>query len=486
MATLLIADDEASIRTILTKALEKDGHEILRAKTGQEALVYLQSRPIDLALVDIRMPEITGLDLLKQTDKFLGKPYIIIITAQDTMENAIEAMKRGAYDYITKPFDIDELSILVNRALETRNLKTEVTRLKAQEIKESKTSPTIVGKTREIQEIYKTIGKVANQDVAVLIEGESGTGKELIARAIHYQGSRVAMPFVAVNCAAIPANLLESELFGAKKGAFTGANEDKQGYFLQANKGTLFLDEIGDMPMDLQAKLLRVLQQKEVQRLGDSKVIPIDVRIISATNANLTKKVKDGKFREDLYFRLNVVPIFVPPLRERKKDIPYLSQYFLDKACQEFGLPEKEFAEDALDYLTDNPWPGNIRELENLIKRVSVLTQRPIIEAADFKKLSKGLDLGTMPGNYDAEQLEAFIESHIQLYLKKVNVARERDVYNKFVGMMERPLIRQMLIKKDGNQIKAAEILGINRNTLRKKIRELKIDLRDLLKENEE
>src|SRR3990167_7973062 len=271
MPSILIADDEASIRTILTRAMEKKGLGVIRAKTGGEALEFLKNSPVDLALLDIRMPDVSGLDILSHQDQFPSRPILFMMTAQDTMENAVEAMKRGAYDYLTKPFDLDELSILVDRALETRRLHRENEQLKRDGAVRVSATTQIIGKTKGIQSIFKIIGKVANQDVTILIHGESGTGKELVAQAVHEQGNRAGRPFVAVNCSAIPRDLLESELFGHKRGAFTGAVADAMGYFEQANRGTLFLDEIGDMPMGLQAKLLRVLQDKKIQRVGDAK-----------------------------------------------------------------------------------------------------------------------------------------------------------------------------------------------------------------------
>lgn len=475
MTKILIADDEASIRTILSKAMEKKGFEVLRAKNGEEALHCLKTSPVDVALLDIRMPDLSGLEVLSRQKEFPSHPYIFVITAQDTMENAIEAMKRGAYDYLTKPFDLDELSLLVDRALETRKLQTEVLRLK-QEIPDSHQSQTIIGKSKAIKEVYKTIGKVANQDVTVLIEGESGTGKELVAKAIHLKGKRSSYPFLAVNCSAIPANLLESELFGYKKGAFTGAASDKAGYFEKANLGTLFLDEIGDLPSALQGKLLRVLQEKEIQRLGSTETVPVDVRIVAATNQNLSDKIKKGSFREDLYFRLNVVPIEIPPLRERKSDILLLVDYFLLRNAKEFQCDPKKISQDALDYLSDQKWQGNVRELENLLKRVFVLTQGHVLEAGDFKTLTLGISPSpSLIKSSSMENFEELIGENLKSFFNRYEDG-EISLYDRFISLMERPLIKLALHQSNGNQLKASRLIGINRNTLRKKIRELGIN----------
>lgn len=481
MSTILIADDEASIRTIVSKTLEKKGYMVLKAQSGDEALSFLKQHPIDVALIDIRMPGVSGLDILNHQKEFLSKPNIFIITAQDVMENAVEAMKRGAYDYLTKPFDLDELSILVDRALKTRQLESEVMRLRQEVTSSPYLKPTIIGKSKVIQDVYKAIGKVANQDITILLEGESGTGKELVARAIHEQGVRASHPFIAVNCSAIPTNLLESELFGYKKGAYTGALTDKAGYFEMADRGSLFLDEIGDMPLSLQSKLLRVLQEKEIQRLGDTRIISVDVRIIAATNQDLESLVKKGKFREDLFFRLNVVPLKLPPLRKRKSDIPLLIDYFLKKISFDFKLPPKQISPKAIDYLVDREWLGNIRELENLIKRVCVLSQNQVISLEDIESVATNLrEEDIRINSSDLHSIEEIIEQQLTINLVSNNL--KKDVYEHFLPLLERPLIRLALKKVKGNQIKASEFLGINRNTLRKKIKELRIERRGLVK----
>lgn len=476
---ILIADDESSIRTILSKSLEKGGHQVVTSPDGDIAFSYLKENNVDLVFVDIRMPGMSGLEILGHQGEFSSHPCIIVMTAQDTMQNAVEAMKRGAYDYVTKPFDLEEIAKIVEKVSANRLRQKEYSELEEKpEINVTSSGlVNIVGKSRGIQEIFKTIGKVANQDVTVLVEGESGSGKEMIAKAIHLQGSRARCPFVAVNCSAIPANLLESELFGYKKGAFTGASADKMGYFERANHGTLFLDEIGDLPLALQAKLLRVLQEREIQHVGDTKTIPINVRIIAATNQQLVGKVEKGLFREDLYFRLNVVPIFVPPLRERRSDIPLLISYFLRKNAEDFKMPIKRISDEAMNYLQSIDWPGNIRELENLLKRVCVLSHGDVLELDDFKgnesrtpstsaitKTAKNLD-----------ELKNILSENLDHYFGSQESANLKNLYDHFMPLMEKPLIENVLKKTKGNQLKASDILGINRNTLRKRMKDLGI-----------
>ncbi|MFO1462703.1 MAG: sigma-54 dependent transcriptional regulator [bacterium] len=480
-AKILIAEDELSLRTILKKLFGKKGFEVETAGDGQVAFNKLKEEPFDLAILDIKMPSLSGLEVLDKLKQEKIKTSVIIMTAQDTMRNAVDAMKKGAYDYITKPFELDELELIVEKALEARRLAEEVQHLR-QEVsglkvdKEAK----IVGQSRGVREIYKTIGKVSANDVSILITGESGTGKELIAKAIHQNSPRAKGPFIAVNCAAIPRDLLESELFGYRKGAFTGAEENRPGYFEIANQGTLFLDEVGDLPINLQAKLLRVLQEKEVQRLGSSEAKAIDVRILAATNQNLEKMVKEKKFREDLFFRLNVIPIALPPLRERKEDIPLLCEYFLAKLAQETGLPVKTLSQEAMQMLEAYRWPGNIRELENVIKRAAILSANESLQMQDFAFfLGKGAE--DTQREIEEMGLEELIASRLQSFLAKLGDLETTNLYETIMEMAERPLIRLILKQTGHNQIRAAKILGINRNTLRKKIRSLRIAVKEEL-----
>ncbi|MDL1873439.1 sigma-54-dependent Fis family transcriptional regulator, partial [Deltaproteobacteria bacterium PRO3] len=428
-----------------------------------------------------KMPSLSGLEVLDQLKKDQVKTAIVIMTAQDTMRNAVDAMKKGAYDYITKPFELDELEMIVDKAVEARRLAEEVQSLRREVngLKVDKEAK-IVGQSRAVREVYKTIGKVAANDVSILITGESGTGKELIAKAIHQNSPRAKGPFVAVNCAAIPRDLLESELFGYRKGAFTGAEENRPGHFEIANNGTLFLDEVGDLPLPLQAKLLRVLQEKEVQRLGSSEAKSVDVRILAATNQNLEKMVKEKKFREDLFFRLNVIPIHLPPLRERKEDIPLLCEYFLAKLSQETGVPRKTLSPEAMQMLEGYRWPGNIRELENVIKRAAILSANETLHVQDFAFfLGKGAE--DTQREIEEMGLEELIASRLQSFLAKLGDLETTNLYETIMEMAERPLIRLILKQTGQNQIRAAKILGINRNTLRKKIRTLKIAVKEEL-----
>jgi two-component system nitrogen regulation response regulator GlnG len=398
------------------------------------------------------------------------------MTAEASMKNAVEAMKRGAYDYITKPFDLDVIDAIIEKVGRAREVAGQVTMLK-QELKERyQVEKNIIGNSPVMREVYKTIGKVAGSDVTVLVQGESGTGKELVARAIHFNSGRLGKPFVAINCAAIPRELLESELFGSEKGAFTGSVERKLGKFEQANHGTLFLDEIGDMPLDLQAKILRVLQEREVTRTGGNQTISVDVRIVAATNQELIEKVRQKEFREDLYYRLNVVPINLVSLRERREDIPLLVQYFLGRVCAEMDVPTKRCTDEAMAILTGYSWPGNVRELENAIKRAVILSNDPLLSTGDFAGLESVAGVQTS-GSQDAS-LEELVDTKLRSCLNGIEQLEKGEIYTMVLEQVERPLIRFILEKTRWNQVKAADILGINRNTLRKKINELGIELK--------
>lgn len=475
---ILIAEDENSLRTILKKMFLQKGFEVDTALDGAQAISKLEKENFNIILADINMPSKSGFDILSFVRNQKLNCPVVLITAQDTMKNAVEAMKQGAFDYLTKPFELDELEVVIDKALENQRLSEEVVKLR-QEIKSPAfdTQAKIIGQSKAIKEIYKMIGKVAASDVPVLITGESGTGKELIAKSIHHASNRARMPFIAVNCAAIPKDLLESELFGYRKGAFTGADESRPGYFEAAHKGTLFLDEIGDMPIALQSKLLRALQEKEIQRLGSTESKNIDVRIISATNQDLSQMVAEKKFREDLYFRLNVVPIRVPPLRERKDDIEILIHHFIEKFQKEFSLPTKSISDDAIEYLNNYSWPGNVRELENVIKRAMVITTGPLITLKDLKDIITLTPSQIMTEDLEDLALEEIVHKKLASFLSRFNELDAMELYTTIIQMVERPLISLVLQKTNGNQIQAAKVLGINRNTLRKMIRTLKIKL---------
>lgn len=463
---VLVVDDEESIRWVLSKALTRQGLKVDVADCGESARNFLHENQYDLAMIDIKMPDISGLDLLDEILVSHPTLFIIMMTAESSMQNAVEAMKRGAYDYITKPFDLDALEAIILEAQKNIISDDTTTAKQRQPTPDSSGKRSIIGNSAPMQEVYKLLGKVSNSDITVLITGESGTGKELIARAVHHNSKRTEKPFVALNCAAIPHELLESELFGFEKGSFTGANERKIGKFEQANGGTIFLDEIGDMPLDLQTKLLRVLQEKEITRTGGSQPIPINVRIVAATNKVLEACVADKSFREDLYYRLNVLPLELPPLRERTEDIPLLVEFFIQKANSEFNSEINHCSDKAMSTLVKHSWPGNIRELENTIQRACLLSQGNTLRASDFPHLEHNKD----QDKQEDCALESLIENKLRTSLAQRDIVEINDLYEMVLHQMERPLIQIILDKTRGNQVRAAEVLGINRNTLRKKI----------------
>ncbi len=473
---ILVADDEESMRWVLSKALRKKGYSVDLAADGNQALRQVREQSYDLAIVDIKMPGMTGLEFLDKGREIRPDLLVVVMTAEASMKNAVEAMKRGAYDYITKPFDLEVIDAIIEKVSRARDVSNQVTLLK-QELKERyQVEKNIIGNSVAMREVYKTIGKVAGSDVTVLIQGESGTGKELIARAIHFNSTRLGKPFVAINCAAIPKDLLESELFGSERGAFTGSTERKTGKFEQANHGTIFLDEIGDMPLDLQAKILRVLQEQEITRIGGSQNLSVDVRVVAATNQELQERVRNREFREDLYYRLNVVPINLAPLRERSEDIPSLVEYFLERTCAELEIPSKQCAPEAIDLLCNYGWPGNVRELENTIKRAVILSGDPLLTVADFSGLTNRQE--TIHAVPQEQSLESLVEGKLRSSMNGIEKLDKGDIYDRVLEQVERPLIRYVLEKTRGNQVRAADILGINRNTLRKKVSELGIAIK--------
>jgi len=476
LTRILVADDEESMRWVLSKALKRKGFSVDLAIDGRQALSMIQDGSYDLAILDIKMPGITGLDLLDKIREQKKDLLVVIMTAEASMKNAVEAMKRGAYDYITKPFDLDVIDAIIEKVGRAREVAGQVSMLK-QELKERyQVEKNIIGNSPAMQEVYKTIGKVAVSDVTVLVQGESGTGKELIARQVHINSGRLGKPFVAINCAAIPKELLESELFGSEKGAFTGAVERKLGKFEQANQGTLFLDEIGDMPLDLQAKILRVLQEQEITRIGGSQNLAVDVRVVAATNQELLEKVRNREFREDLFYRLNVVPIHLVPLRERREDIRPLVDYFLARASAELETQPKQCSDEAMELLCNHSWPGNVRELENTIKRAVILSNDPLLTPADFGGLFERQQ--TIHAAPQEQSLEAIVEAKLRSSMNGIEKLDKGDIYDRVLEQVERPLIRFVLEKTRGNQVRAADVLGINRNTLRKKINDLGIQLK--------
>ncbi|RMF22127.1 MAG: sigma-54-dependent Fis family transcriptional regulator [Deltaproteobacteria bacterium] len=469
---ILIVDDEADVRRVIADALREDGHEVTGCASAEEALDLLQSGSYDLAFVDITLPGMSGFDLLERQSGVPEAPAIVIITGRATVGNAVEATRRGAYDYVTKPFDLDAMRALAREVLERRQLSARFGDLKTRIRASYEPGVEIVGQSPPMQEIYKLIGRVAASTATVLIQGQSGTGKELIARALHAYSDRWEGPFVAVNCSAIPADLLESEMFGHERGAFTGATERRIGKFEQAIGGTLFLDEISELPFPLQAKLLRVLQEREFTRVGGRDPIPANCRIITATNKQMAQEVAAGRFREDLYFRLKVVVIDVPSLGERKEDIPLLVEHFLEKINRQHKFQVRGITDDALARLIERPWPGNVRELENVLIRAAALAPNRVLTAEDVER--DGGEVG--PRTAPDAPFEEIVAERVRSYLADFGDALPRNVYERIVRMVERPLIEVVLDRTGGNQLRAAEILGINRNTLRKKCTELGID----------
>ena len=470
---ILVADDEESIRWVLAKALKKQGFIVDLAEDGTQARTLARQNHYDLAVLDIKMPGIHGLELLKQFRSDHPGTLVIIMTAEATMEHAVTAMKNGAYDYLTKPFDLTALDAIILKAEKAAELTGKIDQLKEELQEQCSVGRSIIGNSPPMQEIYKILGRIAGSDITALITGESGTGKELVARAIHINSQRLGKPFIALNCAAIPHELLETELFGHERGAFTGAIERRTGKFEQADGGTLFLDEIGDMPLELQAKLLRVLQEKEITRTGGNKTLKVDVRIIAATNQNIIQLVKENRFREDLYYRLNVVPIKLPPLRKRRDDLPELMDFFLQKAKQEFGIDSMECSSEVLELFKTYRWPGNVRELENAIKRAVLLSPNQVLIPIDFPDLLEG-----EKSPQKSESLEGLVAQKLENSLAKMNLKEMNNLYEMVLHQVERPLINIVLQKTRGNQIKTADILGINRNTLRKKIKILDIEVK--------
>jgi two-component system nitrogen regulation response regulator GlnG len=469
---ILVVDDEESIRWALRKALEREGYRVVLAADGVEGLARATDPGIDLVLMDIKMPGAEGLETLSRIKEVRPELPVIIMTAFGTLQAAVQAMKRGAYDYITKPFDFGELTILVQRVFEIRELTERVAQMEALGGRPFDFGG-VVGLCPAMQQIFKLVGKMAASDLTVLVRGESGTGKELLAKAIHYNSRRSARPFVAVNCAAIPRELLESELFGHERGAFTGASALRRGKFELAEGGTIFLDEIGDMDIGLQAKILRVLQERQFERVGGERSLSADVRVIAATNQNLETAVAQKGFREDLYYRLNVVAINLPPLRERIEDIPLLVNHFLHRFAEEQKQEPKTLPPDTLELMLAYRWPGNIRELENAVKRACVLAPTSLILPEHLPAALRQVD--ELGGSGSRSSFERVLSQGITGELSRLKQERDGQLYAYFLAGLERPLLLRILERTGGNQLRAAELLGINRNTLRKKLRELGI-----------
>ena len=455
---ILVVDDEESLRHMLQVFLAREGFEVTSVSSARAALAELETREIDCIVCDVRMPQVSGLDLLDELRRKGGGPTVIMMSAYGSNDLALDAMKRGAYDYISKPFKPDEVLLVLRKAEERERLRQENQRLRRALAERAPAPPFeegllgMIGKGPAIQALFRTVQKIAEYKTNVLITGESGTGKELVARAVHLLGPRAGGPFVAVNCGAIPEALLESELFGHRKGAFTDASRDKKGLFEEANVGTLFLDEIGEMPLALQVKLLRAIQEQEIRRLGDVHETPIDVRVVAATVKDLVAEVRDGGFREDLFYRLNVLPIHLPPLRERREDIPLLVSHFVKRYSLKHaatGMRVESVSPEAMELLLSYAWPGNVRELENTIERAMVLCDGPRIEAAVLEDRIKR----------SADKVRATLATG-ELSIKKTT------------RILEEELIRKALIATGGNRTNAAKILEISHRALLYKIKE--------------
>lgn len=491
---ILVADDDLAIRTVVSQALTRAGYDVRATGSAHVLSRWVEAGDGDLVVTDVVMPDENIFEVLPRMKKARPQLPIVVMSAQNTFMTAIRASERGAYEYLPKPFDLDQLISIVGRALAGSDVRQTIEKPVIPDTAQAPTKPAeeipLVGRSAAMQDVYRVLARLMNTDLTVMIAGESGTGKELVARALHDFGRRRKGPFVAINMAAIPRDLIESELFGHEKGAFTGANQRSQGRFEQAESGTLFLDEIGDMPMDAQTRLLRVLQQGEYMTVGGRTPIKTDVRIVAATNKDLVTLIEKGLFREDLYYRLSVVPIRLPPLRERLGDVPDLVRHFLGIAEKE-GLPRKTVDAAAMERLKRHDWPGNVRELENLVRRLAALHPDDVIGGSSIEA-ELAVVRRAAPREIDARQpaIESpmpviapsgeGIEAYFRAYLKSY-FARFGDdlpppgLYDRLLIEFERPLVAAALAATNGNQVKAADLLGVNRNTLRKKIKELGI-----------
>ena len=470
MERILIVDDDLSLCHFLTKALSQKGYQVIPCHSGREALDVVRGQETDLILLDNKLPDRNGLEILKEIKRDHPKVSVIIMTAFGTTGTAIEAMRFGAFDYILKPFELDEISELVAKGLEAHQLMKRAVAIPAlSEYKED--SDQMIGKSKVMQEVYKLIGQVSESDVTVLIRGESGTGKELVARAIYQHSRRRDRPFLAINCAAIPETLLESELFGYEKGAFTGANKRRIGKFEQCDKGTILLDEIGDMSLSTQAKILRVLQEGEFERIGGNETIKVDVRLLTSTNRKLEELIKEGKFREDLYYRLKIMSIMLPPLREHKEDIKELTEYFFHLYNRQLGTKVSHIDPFVFEKLVSYSWPGNVRELINTINRSLILCKGEVMTVEDII-----FDVeGEATSFANEEELENTLAKMLAPLFTDILRLWGGDLHSNLLEKIEKLLVQKALAETKGNQVQTAKLLGISRNTLRNRIEKYRL-----------
>jgi nitrogen regulation protein NR(I) len=477
MGTILIVDDDPQLRQSFEKLLTAEGHTIRTASTGEAALTLVKTSIPDLVIMDVRMPGMSGLETFQALHEIEPKLPVIIMTAYGTTETAIEATKLGAFEYVLKPFEIPEILALITQALEAGRFMR--SRVELDVAPDTASADAIIGKSKPMQEVYKAIGRVAPTDATVLIRGDSGTGKELVARAIYQHSLRGHKPFLVINCVAIPETLLESELFGYEKGAFTGAVNRRVGKFEQAHGGTVFLDEIGDMPFSIQAKILRLLQEKSIERLGGREPIPVDVRIIAATNRDLEAALASGRFRDDLYYRLKVVTLWLPPLREREADLPLLAEYFLARFAKEMDLPNPGITRDAKVMLANSQWPGNVRELANAMQKALIFSRGYPIHPEDIS-LAIGSEGAVKEGDdhHPQEVIRQWVRQALVL-------GGEKNIFEAFMDRFASLLISEALELSRGNSSRAAKLLGISRPTLLSKIDKYRLKVKTSVKSEE-
>jgi len=473
LGTILIVDDDAQLRQSFDKLLTEEGHTVQTAPTGEAGIAMVRECVPDMVVMDVRLPGMSGLEAFRAVHEIESKLPVIVMTAFGTTETAIEATKLGAFDYVLKPFEIPEILALIDQALEAGRFMR--SKLEIDVVPEVASADAIIGRSKAMQEVYKAIGRVASTDATVLIRGESGTGKELVARAIYQFGLQADKPFLVINCVAIPETLLESELFGYEKGAFTGAVSRRVGKIQQAHGGTVFLDEIGDMPFSIQAKVLRLLQEKSIERLGGREPIPVDVRIIAATNRDLEAAITEGRFREDLYYRLKVVTLWLPPLRDRLDDIPLLTDYFLVRFTRDMDIENPGMTEEAKAVLTSRPWPGNVRELANTIQKALIFSRGGPITIEDISRVIER-------DRVSAERDDTVNEAIRQWVRNTLISGTAKDIFNALMDRFARMLIVEALKLTSGNRARAAKLLGISRPTLLSRIEKYRLKIEASIK----